>query len=135
MKKILTLLFLVISYLNYAQGNLQFNRVINHVIPAGNGNASGIITGSVTIPSNKVWKIESCGYKSAGNPYWSLILDNYVLFSYSYYPASSINPYWQPPYPIWLPAGTYAWKAQYYNNAAGFFEGASISIIEYNIVP
>jgi hypothetical protein len=141
MKKILTLLFLVISYLNYAQGNLQFNRVINHVIPSATVSAPGTISpsisGSLTIPNNKVWKIESCGYKSATVPEWSLILDNYVLFSYANFPGgANNNSYWQPSYPIWLPEGTYNWIAKWFNfGAPATFQGASISIIEYNIVP
>jgi hypothetical protein len=141
MKKTLTFLFISISILSYSQGNLQFNRVINQVIPSATASAPNTtvpsITGSLTIPTNKVWKIESCGYKSGTNTTWSLFLDNYTLFSYTNFGGGGLNYYFQSPFPIWLPAGTYNWKAEYFNNSSSLvtFNGASISIIEYNIVP
>jgi hypothetical protein len=143
MKYTLTILFAFISVFTLAQGNLQFNKVINYVIPSTtvsppSGQGVPVINGTLTIPSNKVWKIESSGYKSGTNTTWSLFLDNYTLFSYSKTGGGGLNYYYQSPFPIWLPSGTYNWKAEYYDYisfTSATFNGASISIIEYNIVP
>lgn len=146
MKHILLFLFFgllvsVNSNKSFAQGNLQFNNVINYVIPSqsaiGSSSNNATFSGNLTVPANKVWKIESASYKSSGNPLWTLTLDNYVLFTYTQNSGGGLNNYWPTPFPIWLPAGTYNWKATYFVNGffSAAFEGASINIIEFNIVP
>lgn len=135
------LLACLCSQKSFAQGNLQFNQVINYVIPSqtvlNSGSNAASISGNLTVPANKVWKIESASYKGKGNPAWTLTLDNYMLFTYTQTSGGGQNLYWPTPYPIWLPAGTYNWQSTYYVNGNFFvtFEGASISIIEFNIVP
>jgi hypothetical protein len=133
--------FFLISFtfcsLAFSQGNLQFNNVINYVINSQDVYSPYSFSGSITIPQGKVWKIESASIKSNGNPGWSFILDNYVLFTWTVQPGGVLNSYWPVPFPIWLPAGTYNYLSQYYNNpgSKATFPGASISIIEFNIVP
>ena len=137
MKKSILILLFFITLGAKAQGNLQFNRVINYTIPSQTVDYTGIIQTTVTVPANKVWKIEAASYNGAGSPGWSLILDNYLLFSYTRDSGGGLNYYQDIHFPIWLPSGTYNLKAQYYW-VTGFqsypFIGASISIIEFNII-
>jgi hypothetical protein len=115
-----------------AQGNLQFSRVINYTIASQtvntNSSTRATFNGNITVPSNKVWKIESVGVYS-DNLYWSIFIDRYLVYNNN--PAATCK------LPLWLPSGTYDWKGLYYSAGAVsvFFEGAAFSIIEFNIVP
>ena len=136
----LLILFILIQESSFCQGNLQFNRVINYSFPPSNAVGSPpTCSGSILIPENKVWKIESSGIKSdGGNTQWTLSVDYYTLFSWQVnFGSNTNNLYWQSPYPIWLPSGSYIWKATFFSgNFSSFtFPGASISVIEYNIIP
>jgi hypothetical protein len=136
----LTLLILIFKIHSFCQGNLQFNRVINYSFPTTNATGTPpTCGGTIIIPENKVWKIESSGIKSeGGNSQWALYIDNYALFSWQVnFGSNTTNQYWQSPYPIWLPSGNFAWKATFFsNNFSSFsFPGASMSVIEYNIIP
>ena len=101
---------------------MQFNRVINYVINSQDvyiNSNQYIISGTLSIPQGKVWKIESASIKSNGNPTWSFILDNYVLFTWTMTAGSSLNSYWPVHLPIWLPEGTYNYTSQHYTNQGG----------------
>lgn len=106
--------FLTFSSAN-AQGNLQFNQVINYDI-ASNG------IQNFTVPSGKVWKIESVVAGNTGSPF--IFLRNAALQNIGYFttPNASV-------YPFWLGSGF-----------VGSFQNLStnrsiISILEFNVVP
>jgi hypothetical protein len=140
MKKSILILIFFISLGAKAQGNLQFNQVINYKIPAQTVSTqmnTGTIQTTVTIPTNKVWKIEAASY----NGYtidWSLRIDNYFLIPQNF---SAFNGYYTNfvipviHFPIWLPSGTYTVNAISGGATSSSinFQGASISIIEFNI--
>jgi hypothetical protein len=116
-----TLLFLLI-FLSFgalkAQGNLQFNQVINMVFTGAN-------TTPVTVPAGKVWKIENCMLNTPSNNY------AYMLYNGVYYnlrqqlsSAHNVN------FPFWLASGT---SVTFGGNGGG--AGGMLSILEFNIVP
>ena len=116
-----TLLFLLI-FLSFgvlkAQGNLQFNQVINMAFTGAN-------TTPVTGPAGKVWKIENCMLNTPSNNY------AYMLYNGVYYnlrqqlsSAHNVN------FPFWLASGT---SVTFGGNGGG--AGGMLSILEFNIVP
>lgn len=124
MKYIYTLLFVAISAISFAQGNLQFNQVINitGVTPGGR------VFTTVTVPAGKVWKITSSTWMQAGS-YLSdfLCLGPHLLSGY--YNGETTSKY-----PIWLPEGDY--DVQYCSPGSGVSgREYAISGIEFNIVP
>ena len=125
MKKLsLILSFLLISIGLRAQGNLQFNRIITD---QKTFNPSFGYTDLLTVPSGKVWKIESMSTGSIGGGERIFEL-NGVL-----------TPVPEGFSPIWLKAGDTArilfrGSSQYIPDYPWFFS-AYISIIEYNIIP
>lgn len=128
MKKILApFLFAAIfifgfSKTSFAQGNLQFNRVVLYDIPYGT-------TQAFSVPAGKVWKIESAG-ASAGS--CSVYFQNSAAQNVGnlYYVTASNT---QPAYPIWFPASYSGFFA--YNTGGCTSYRAYVSIIEFNIVP
>lgn len=118
MKNLVILCLVFCLKLSVAQGNLQFNQVINNAF-------TGTNTTPVTVPANKVWKIESCMLSSVSNTY------AYMLYNGVYYnmrqqlsSAHNVN------FPFWLAAGT---TVTFGGNGGG--SGGIVSIIEFNIVP
>jgi hypothetical protein len=116
-----TLLFLLI-FLSFgvlkAQGNLQFNQVINMAFTGAN-------TTPVTVPAGKVWKIENCMLNTPSNNY------AYMLYNGVYYnlrqqlsSAHNVN------FPFWLASGT---SVTFGGNGGG--AGGMLSILEFNIIP
>jgi len=141
--KILLLSFFLLPFsFLYSQGNLQFNQVINWKIPQQNSNCGGCgiycanITGTITVPNGKVWKIEESSYAKAFSP-WSFFIDNYLLFTFGQTAGGGQASHQETNFPIWLPLGTYTFNATYYNSCQSqiSFEGCSTSIIEFNIIP
>lgn len=110
-----------------AQGTLQFNQVITESFT---GTASGVTTiGTITVPVNKVLKVESASFYSGSSPNntsgnWAKI-GSFLLW---YYVG---NGGIDKRFPIWLKTGTYDVIA---NRSSGSVEIA-ISGIEFNVVP
>jgi hypothetical protein len=109
--------FLILGSLK-AQGNLQFNQVINMAFTASN-------TTPVTVPAGKVWKLENCMLNTPSNNY------AYMLYNGVYYnlrqqqtSAHIVN------FPFWLSSGT---TVTFGGNGGG--AGGMLSIIEFNVVP
>lgn len=109
--------FLILGSLK-AQGNLQFNQVINMAFTAAN-------TTPVTVPAGKVWKLENCMLNTPSNNY------AYMLYNGVYYnlrqqlsSANVVN------FPFWLSSGT---TVTFGGNGGG--AGGMLSIIEFNVVP
>lgn len=113
MKRIILIAICFISLQLSAQGNLQFNQVLLLDV----SNPANV----VTVPVNKVWKIESVAM-SSNNAYVQLDIGgtNYFL-------ANSSTPFEH--LPFWVPSGT----------TFGIYGGGSntgkLSVIEFNVVP
>ena len=100
------------------QGNLQFNQVINTAF-------TGTNTTPVTVPANKVWKIESCMLNTVSNTY-AYMLYNGVYYNMRHQQSSAHNVN----FPFWLAPGT---TVTFGGNGGG--SGGLVSIIEFNIIP
>lgn len=137
MKKIIftALVLLLVNAVN-AQGNLQFNQA-KHLTYTGSFNPTkigSIIIASLTVPENKVWKIESGSvcYDWPTRPstyYCYLLIDKQYI-------QSQGTP--QPTLPIWLGAGTYDLVFYYPTSVSLSTESnyaAAISVLEFNIIP
>lgn len=125
-----------------AQGNLQFNSVKWYpltVTQSGVTYAESIT--NITVPANKVWKIESaaCNVHFSTNNYSSItaggriMVDNRVVFE-AYTTGGSM---WtsQTFLPIWLPAGNYTISIKSSTNSGSNTYNGYLSAIEFNIVP
>ena len=126
MKHLFTFLLVAVSATSFAQGNLQFNQIVQSDFSGGAN-----VTGTVVVPANKVWKVQHAGAKitqtlpSVPNGTSDFIsIGNFTV--------------WVPPYrgsadlPLWLGPGSY--------NVQGRFNISSpttlsISAIEFNVVP
>ena len=132
MKNILLILAIAFSSASFAQGNLQFNQVVNEEFT---GSYNGYFnSGNITVPAGKVWKIESASLvmmdanPGIGQPLstssLSLVVGKYICV-YTNVPEFAR-------FPIWLSEGTYA--------VGGYASGpitysANLSAIEFNVVP
>ena len=136
MKKILSIAVVLISLSVSAQGNLQFNQVINYSI-SGAWATSEYTVGTITVPSGKVWKIESSSLNNnnalSGLPTQALGSDGVSSISIgtntvfgAYNPSNN----WLP---VWLSAGTYDVVGR--TTASGQNMTISFSAIEFNVVP
>ena len=136
MKKILSLvvaLLFTTSLSSFAQGNLQFNQVKRIKVTASVSFGSTNPITTITVPSNKVWKIESACLTdpSSGQPiggYSNLSVDNQIICS------TNTNTITYCPQLIWLPSGTYN---LFVCNGTGSTVSclAVLNAIEFNIVP
>ncbi len=137
---ILSLFFIAIGA--KAQGNLQFNavkRFTNNSVPIQvNVPATA---GSITVPANKVWKIESGSLSTndaayplpVGNYANALMVDNQIIFAGFNGGGGGSWAIYSPP--IWLSAGTYAIVARGGYSSAIYNYSVAISAIEFNITP
>lgn len=121
MKKIFfsIIALLLLATVVKAQGNLQFNQVILLDIATA-------ATQAITVPANKVWKIESVGTGTSSNP--NVELRNSSAVSIAHF-ASMTGTGATASYPFWLPAG-FSGSFINFNSAR-----SCISIIEFNVVP
>jgi hypothetical protein len=102
-----------------AQGNLQFNQVINYTL-------IGTTPQNFTVPAGKVWKIEAVGvdYTNTPNVYIRNASNQNLV---TFYTSASYNN----PLPYWLSGG---FTGNFYLSNSNTYRGC-ISIIEFNIVP
>ena len=110
-KTILLFLFALGVTIFHAQGNLQFNQVLNL-------DATSVGT-SYSVPAGKVWKIESVGLAS-NNAYFQI-----QYSGMSFFILNNTIPYSNLPY--WLPSGI---TVTFIGSSA-----AKVSIIEFNVTP
>ena len=135
MKHLYTFLFVAISATTFAQGgNLQFNKVINisGLTPGGN------VFTTVTVPTEKVWKITSSSWLSSTGIIISssynmhpLCIGPFLLNGWRAYNGTAYNPV---KFPIWLEEGDYDVKFCNYTYTISNYTYA-ISGIEFNIIP
>lgn len=145
MRKVFLLLGLVLSVTAViAQGNMQFNQVINLTIStsfAPGNSSSNNQTLVVTVPAGKVWKIESANmsYQSsssskyfvadASNEICQVVLDGAII-------AVSSDDFYKTPGPIWLAEGAHTFILQgFINSSSQYRWHALITAIEFNVVP
>jgi hypothetical protein len=117
MKTIVLSLFLFISMGFFAQGNLQFNQVLNVEYSS--------IGTSVTVPAGKTWKIEGCMISST-NSYSCMTINGVTYFMRQHNTSSSA---WDN-FPFWLTEGK---TINFGSNCSG--ASGIVSIIEFNVVP
>ncbi len=136
-------LFVFFAFGADAQGNMQFNQVIRSKFTSSTNTSGGIVTaGTITVPDNKVWKIESGSIVSTGSFYpegaVELFVDTQLLFSWLVEDMNStkeIAPFVFNSAPIWLPSGNYPITYRQQANAISIPFGIAISALEFNIVP
>ena len=131
MKNILLILAIAFSSASFAQGNLQFNQVINSEY-SGFVGSTGTNIGTIVVPAGKVLKIEDVSF--------SFILSS--MPSIHYLTGSQVaignltvfhNFNTQPVhFPIWLSEGSYTVFARV---SSPITSTLSISAIEFNVVP
>lgn len=104
-----------------AQGTLQFNQVLLFEL-------DGSAPVNINIPSDKVWKIESCGVGSTSSSY-AIFLRNSSgdQITYLFRNTSQMLPN----LPFWLPSG---FQGEFYKTGGTAVKGA-VSVIEFNVVP
>lgn len=143
MRKILILVLLAAGALLLpgkvaAQGNLQFNAV-KYIQMSVTQSGTTVFTETsqvVTVPANKVWKIEmiattatnnGSANSSSGSNSGMVILDDRILYN-----SNSTN---QPAVPFWLPAGTYTLSFLSNTLSNGHNAYSTVSVLEFNVVP
>ncbi len=146
MKKIVITICLFIGFISFskAQGNLQFNKAKFIELEGMQYNFApfnyyrGVDSVTITIPANKVWKIEkvqAVGVDSLTG-YYDENIHGLLYITVNDVAISEPAGYPQQTGILWLPAGTYKLRlmARIGINGQGKFKGF-ISAIEYNIVP
>lgn len=134
MKRIILITICFVALQLSAQGNLQFNQVINQSLVGSVGTTLQSV-GSITVPAGKVWKIEAVSYtfvsvyrQNGTSGYWAYIGDYLVYDGYTGN-FSNINN----TFPLWLKAGTYDVTAR---ASSSYPNGTvAISAIEFNVIP
>ena len=139
--RLLFLLFITFTLGLEAQGDLQFNQVLNFDLVIPSESSSGIKSSIVplTIPTGKVWKVVSASANSGAGTSINtsmnaqLRLDEVLIFILPAASSFSLGTVM----PMWLPAGEHSVELKYSwgssSNGAGDVNG-KISVIEFNIV-
>ncbi|MDB4678440.1 hypothetical protein OAE93_01790 [bacterium] len=131
MKYLFTILLVAISVTSFAQGNLQFNQVLNFdysaIVPA----YGDVSVGTLTVPPDKVWKITAAS--SSGDVLTSrdktmIVVNNHTISAARSNGISNNTPYW-------LSSGT-SNQIKFANlYSSGRDIVGSISVLEFNVVP
>ncbi|MDC0338649.1 hypothetical protein OAN33_03825 [Flavobacteriales bacterium] len=144
MKKIILCLVLTLGFgfFSIAQGDLQFNQVINETYSGvGSGNSNSRINiGSITVPSGKVWKVQTASITMATGTNGSYVFNGSSYYNHTVYIGDNmVFMYMDSPdealgqlLPLWLGPGSYDVGC-----AQGLSVNAKIAIsaIEFNVVP
>jgi len=130
MKKLILIAICFISLQLFAQGNLQFNQVLNS---SYDFNTSYYST-TITVPPGKVLKIEGASISEISPPIVRPVYSSYAALTIAnvnvFYAYSNQNTC----LPLWLGAGTYDIEAAQVNQGSGNYR-IGISAIEFNVVP
>ena len=133
MKYIYTFLFIAISAASFAQGNLQFNQVLNFDYPSVYVGASGtVLLETINVPSGKVWKITAAS-SSVNNQNSTVYRSSLAVNSHYlwFHPTSDMGIMNTP---FWLSSGIHEFKVTN-EYSSGNNTSSAISVIEFNIVP
>lgn len=138
MKKILSIVVLLISLSLNAQGNLQFNQVVLIQATASASSNTNTTLQSVSVPAGKVWKIEHAsliqdpnGNRATSALSCDMYLDNVLVIGHENNARDGNKPN---PFPLWLPEGTYQLTVYQATGLTLTYSG-SLSAIEFNVVP
>lgn len=139
MKTLFLLLTLIVTNLFFSQGNLQFNQVILWKLNSQSVSSNNYyysVQGTLTVPQGKVWRIDAASYYGVA-PWWDLRIDNFLLFARKQSSGGVLIYHQDIEFPIWLPSGTYNYLASMNSSSGGLqtYEGSSVSIVEFNIIP
>ena len=128
MKNIFILLAIAFSSASFAQGNLQFNQVVN--LNYSHTGAGKVNVGSITVPAGKVWKATSASALGNNDPTTqvAIYVGNHVAFA-NYSNGDLAN---YQAVPLWLNEGSF--DVYLWSNASCARLG-SLSILEFNVVP
>ncbi len=145
MKKAIIILFILFTVKTMnAQGNLQFNRVVNFSDSQSNGGSystGAYVYQTFQIPVGKVWKIENVMVGKSNGVELGFVkscdacaatfnnIIAYIYFTGGYAPDNA-------KFPIWLSEGTYSFIISDNNNSSqGDTLIGSYSAVEFNIIP
>lgn len=137
MKKSILILIFFIALGAKAQGNLQFNRVVNFSASQSVVSDSPTTFQTFQVPAGKVWKIENVmisGKNSSGSIQFCDVCAatfNDIIAYMLYFPQIE-----KATFPIWLSDGSYNFKISNFNfgSSNSRLILASYSAIEFNIV-
>jgi hypothetical protein len=131
MKKLILIIICFVSLQLSAQGNLQFNQVINISYDFTSSSSEGVI-GTLTVPSGKVLKIEGASLLRNWGTYFAELVSSYAMIIIADIPVfartNDIRCL-----PLWLSEGTYDIYSSFSASSGNFRAG--ISAIEFNVVP
>ena len=129
MKHLFTFLLLAISATSFAQGNLQFNQVLNFNYSTTIGPVGGIVVvETLTVPEDKVWKITSAsGHHTGYQQGVAFRIDNHTLFIDDGCYSQNI--------PYWLSEGDHDVSFKTTSTFLNTSCIGSLSIIEFNVIP
>lgn len=133
MKRVITTSIFLIAFLSYssAQGNLQFNQVINGTTAPVTFNYNSITLGTIVVPAGKVLKIENTSYTYIATNGVDIYTHNYYVFIDRFIGWGGSNDL-RTTLPLWLSEGTYVIKSDGGEEIDAIF---SYSAIEFNVVP
>lgn len=136
MKKLILVVICFVSIQLSAQGNLQFNQILNLTYT---NNFSSTYTkatvGNVIVPAGKVWKIESTSAYKNWTTYFESNVNYVSLYFGSFCVRAELSGNYgiSTSYPIWLSEGTYNVVMNTTGNSGNMV--CSVSIIEFNVIP
>ena len=134
MKKSILIFLFLLTLGGKAQGNLQFNRVVNYSATQSVGSLSPITTQTFTVAAGKVWKIEyvMVAERTAAG---GAGLCQKCSGSFNGIVAYVSSAYENGKSPIWLSEGSYNFIiSQNYSTATQQLL-VSYSAIEFNVIP
>jgi hypothetical protein len=145
-KALLLLVFAALMNHSFAQGNLQFNRVVNYNLTGNLTTASSgkviVQSTTITVPNGKVLKIESatCRLSTTTSSLFSgdvpcILLNNNIISVYRSTGSGGFLPLFGN-FPMWLPEGSHTLQLVV-DVGAGTNETAfgMVTGIEFNIIP
>jgi len=145
MKTLLILVQMIIGITIFSQGNLQFNKAFDYSQSITN-TTGGYLTGVdttfvITVPNNKVWKINYAGMyvrnhttnrmaaTSYGSQVAGLFIDRNILIGEATTASMFLDNV------LWLNQGTYTVKLNASQIRPNFQVISSFSGIEFNVLP
>jgi hypothetical protein len=138
MKKSIAILLFFISLSTKAQGNLQFNRVVNFSATQSVGSNLPITAQTFIVPTGKVWKIEYvmiAERTAAGGANFCQKCAGSFNGIVAYTCHLSGNFYENGKSPIWLSDGSYNFIISQNNSTTAQQLLVSYSAIEFNVIP
>jgi hypothetical protein len=134
MKKSIVILLFFITLGANAQGNLQFNRVVNFSASQSVLADTYITFQTFQVPAGKVWKIENVKLgqqRQSGVPE----ICNYCSASFNEIIAFMVRDLVEnTTFPIWLSEGSYNFKISNFSGSTNRLILASYSAIEFNVM-